>query len=88
MLGSIDSDDDAVGIELTVGSEDGLLLDAAIAGFALGILSPNLITSSLESVPFVTVVAFKAVSVSFWRASFVMFVEFPPVTTTTMFISN
>ena len=87
MLGSIDGDDDAVGTELTVGSEDGLLLDAATAGFALGILSPNLITSSLESAPFVTV-AFKAVSVSFWRAAFVMFVEFPPVTTTTMFISN
>ena len=64
MLGSIDGDDDAVGTELTVGSEDGLLLDAAIAGFALGILSPNLITSSLESVPFF-MVAFKAVSVAF-----------------------
>ena len=41
MLGSIDGDDDTVGTELAVGSEDGLLLDAAFAGFALGILLLN-----------------------------------------------
>jgi hypothetical protein len=80
MLGSVDGDDDAVGIELADGSEDGLLLDAAIAG-----LSFNRITSSLDSI---SAFSKKAATTSNPNpSSILVLVELPPVTTTTTLTS-